>query len=77
MAKFEAIRRCHFHPSKVRGQIFFFEIRVLQEPSNPSIYTVQWWGLLSQTLVINSHAELVPPLTIAGCEIQQTREGVF
>ena len=60
MAKFEAIRRCHFHPSKVRGQIFsFLEYGFLQEPSNPSIYTIQW-GLLSQTLGVNSHVELVP-----------------
>ena len=59
MVKFEAIRRCHFHPSKVWGQIFsFLEYGVLQKPSNPSIYTVQW-GPLSQTLGVNSHAESV------------------
>ena len=75
MAKFEAIRRCHFHPSKVRGQILFLKYRVLQEPSCISIYTVQWC-ILSQTLGINSHAELVPPLTITGCKTQQTK-GVF
>ena len=67
MAKFEAIRRCHFHPSKVRGQIFFFEISRLTGAECFSIYTVQW-GILLQTLGINSHAELVPPLTIAGCK---------
>ena len=62
-------------PLRCGVKYFFLKYRVLQESSCISIYTVQW-GILLQTLGINSHAELVPPLTIAGCKTQQTK-GVF
>ena len=63
-------------PLRCGVKYFFLKYRVLQEPSNPSIYTVQW-GLLSQTLGVNSHAELVTPLTIAGCKLNKQKKVYF